>query len=456
VDKQWFNDEMNKIIVPQPDVSSAVKAGIARAQKEKPVAKGRFLRRKAPLIAAALFIGFLGSGFVIPQMNHVLAKVPIIGEFFSYFSDSVGKNLAASKLVTEINQKAVSNGVGVTVDSMYYDAGKVGVIFNVDNDDVVKENSKEFFIDFKLGDGSSKWHNSASMTGLITPKGNIGNIIIDYPEKELPANTTLPLTITSINSTKGTWKFDIPINQLDSRKVNLQQSVSSDDNQHEFKLETITIGKESAAIDYKAIHSLAGENDVMRIDKVTDEHGKEILLLASGIEFGRNKMGNSIESEGRSIIEKIPDQAKFLMIYPFLGETEPAVIHPLDDKSPFEMHSTRSNAKLTVNHIQHNKSQLIVQYTLDNTDSANREIVGEGMNLIDSSLIGKDIVPIGHIIKGSTVKVLNSDKLQFQATFKLDGEYGAPNFSLEGYSLEVPLAFLLPEKKLPPIKINLN
>jgi hypothetical protein len=81
---------------------------------------------------------------------------------------------------------------------------------------------------------------------------------------------------------------------------------------------------------------------------------------------------------------------------------------------------------------------------------------GENLSLVDSAYIGKEVVPIGHIIKGNTVTVLDEKQLKFQSTFKLDGKYGLKNFSMENYSLGIDFPILYPEKDLPPIKVPLD
>ncbi|MCP1125917.1 hypothetical protein NKR74_21850 [Bacillus sp. 3103sda1] len=70
----------------------------------------------------------------------------------------------------------------------------------------------------------------------------------------------------------------------------------------------------------------------------------------------------------------------------------------------------------------------------------------------DSAYIDKEF----HVIKGSTVKVLDKEKMQFQATFQLDGEYGVKNFSLKDYVLEVEMSPFHPDKTLPPVQIKLK
>ncbi|MBY0596809.1 DUF4179 domain-containing protein [Bacillus bingmayongensis] len=464
MDKQWFNDEINKVDVPKQELNLAIQKGIARAKTEKPVKKIYKRRKIALLTAASICIGVLGSGFVFPQMSRVLAEVPIIGKIYSHFHDTIGQNLSASKLVTELNQQAVSNGISVIMNSVYYDGGRIGVTFKVDNPDqvVIRNNSgRDFYYDFKLVDGSPKWMRAASWDGRVTKDGWFGNIHIDYPEKELPQNTTLPITITSIGETKGVWKFDIPVQQLENKIIHPQQSISSEDKEHTFNFEKITVGKESLAIDYKAIYPLIGENDLARIEKVTDDKGNEIDFKTSGIEFGREKVRNQIESDERSIFGKIPEGSEFITLHPNVRLSEKPSIQDLNKKTPFEIQSTRSDLKVLVNKIQHKKQRLIVQYTLQNVDTKHKSMdelinYGEVMNLKDSSYLDKEFAPIGHVVKGSDVKVLNKEKLQFQATFQLDGEYGVKNFSLKKYVLEVEMSPYHPEKPLPPVKIQLK
>ncbi len=451
MNKEKFIHSIDNIDIPVEKLVARERMAMFEAKKK--IRKGT---KSSILIACGICLTLIGSGFVVPQMNHVLAKMPIIGELFSYFKDSVGENLAASQLVQEINQRAVSNGVGVTVNGVYYDGGRISVTFKVDH---FRPKSKEFWYDVKIADGSDKWERGAQYDGRVTSEGFVGQILIDYPNKNLPQHLTLPLTFTSMNDIKGKWRFDIPIQQLDNKKVSIRQLVQSNDKAQKVNFETMTIGKGSAVIDYTAIHSLIGKSDLARIEKVTDDKGKEIDVLSSGIEFGRKKVDNWMESEERSIIAKIPDNTKFLMIFPYVREYEHDATHSLSEPA-FKMHSTRNDVTLTVEQMEQSKNELTIQYTLDHVDTnlslGEIKNFGENLNLIDSSQIGKDRPSIGHIVKGSTVKVLDKDKLQFQATFKLGGEYGIDDFSLENYSLEAPFSILLPEKTLPPIKVNLK
>ncbi|PFZ97261.1 DUF4179 domain-containing protein [Bacillus wiedmannii] len=465
MDKQWFNDEVNKIDVPKEDVSIAIKNGIARVQKEKTTKKIQKRRTITLITAASICIGILGSGFVVPQMNSVLADVPIIGKMYSYFyTDTIGQRLSASALVTELNEEAVSNGISVAMKSVYYDAGKIGVMFKVNNPDAGAKRGvfhKHFTYDFKLADGSREWQIAASRGGRVTDEGWLGTIQINYPDKELPPKTTLPITITSIGETRGLWKFDIPVEQLQNKVIHPGKSISSEDKEHTFNFEKITVGKESVAIDYKVLYPLAGENDLARIEKVVDDKGKELDFQASGIEFGREKVGNQVESDERSIFGGIPGDAEFFTIYPVVRVAEKSSIQMLNRETPFDIKSTRSNVILTVDQLEQKNKKLIMKYTLHNVNTKKISLeelrnFGENMHLIHSSYANKEDVPKGYMIKGSTVKVLDPKKLQFQGTFELGGEYGVDNFSLDNYALKIQLSMFIANKELSPVQINLK
>jgi hypothetical protein len=343
---------------------------------------------------------------------------------------------------------------------VYYDGSRISVTFKVDH---INSKSKELGFDFKIGDGSIKWMGRTQTAGLVTPEGDvIGQILVnDYPEKDLPHHMTLPLTLTSVGQIKGTWNFNIPISQLPNKKINVGQVITSSDKENLINLETITVGKELTVLDYKAIYPLVGKYDLTRFEKVTDDKGKEIRLIISGFEFGRKEVGSTIESEERSLFEKIPDDAKFIMVYPYLRQTEPTIFHPLSGNTAFEVQSARYGITFKVEKIEQKNQQLIVQYTLDHLDAKHKSIeeiekFGEILSLVDTAYIGKDVVPMGHILKGNTFTVLDENQLKFKSTFKLNGEYGLKNFSMENYSLGIDFPILYSEKDLPPIKVPLD
>ncbi|GIN84352.1 hypothetical protein J6TS2_07380 [Heyndrickxia sporothermodurans] len=310
---------------------------------------------------------------------------------------------------------------------------------------------------------------AASSDLKVTPDSLIAQLLIDYPEKTLPKKFILPLSITSINDIKGKWDFNIPIRQLPNKKINVTQSITSKDKKVTLQFESITFGKESSVFDYKAIHSIDGKNDLMRLSKIIDDKGQEIPLLMSGMEFNKKQVGNKIESEERSIYGKIPADAKYITFYPYVRRADTNSIKPLNTPTPFTLKSKRSNTQVTVKNIQYKKKEqrLVVQFKVDHAsnkksvDELARNFIGL-IGLVDSSMSDREYYPLGHILKDNDVEILDEKNLLFESTFKLDGEqFGTfntalENFSLEGYSFEIPFSTSLPEKPLPPIKVKLK
>lgn len=462
---------MSKIEVPKHDVNAAIKHGILKAQKEKPSSKIK-KRIKIPIIAAALAVSCLGLGFVFPKMKTVLADVPIIGSLYSQY-DTVGKNLEKKNLVTKVNQRVVNNGIGMTVQNVYFDGARMSIIIKVDDP---KLDLKNFVFKDKIADGSDKWFSEGGAE--MTPQGIVFDLQFNYPEKELPKNMLLPLTITSGDipeKTKksmphlieGQWDFKIPIPKLPSKKIDVAKSVISKDQEHKFQMESITLGNETAALDYKAIHSLIGKDDLTRIDRITDDKGQEVHLLSSGTEFGKKQVGNKIVSEERSNFSKIPEDTKYITIYPYVRETDILGIHSLNAPTPFAMKGKRSGLKLLVNDIQYKKkdNELVVLFRIVGASKGytaeDLQNFIENICLEDSSMAGKTNIPVGHLLKGNHAEIINAKKFEYRSTFQLDGEngytdYGLTNFTLKGYSLAVPFTQALPEKKLPPLKVDLK
>lgn len=239
----------------------------------------------------------------------------------------------------------------MTVQNVYFDRARMSIIIKVDDPKLV---IKDFIFKQKIADGSDKWQVSYQGGAEMTSQGIVFDIQIDYPDKELPKDMILPLTITSgdipekakkfiPHLIEGQWDFKIPIPKLPSKKIDVAKSVISKDKEHEFQLESITLGNETSALDYQAIHSLIGRDNLTRVVRITDDKGNEIPFLTSGAEFGKKQIGDKIVSEERSNFSKIPEDTKFITIYPYVRETDILGIHSINSPTPFVMKGKRSD-----------------------------------------------------------------------------------------------------------------
>ncbi|MET3730030.1 hypothetical protein ABID52_003647 [Fictibacillus halophilus] len=312
VDKKDQNDPS------RTELLSAIQKGVNEGKRIK-----RKERVKARLKVSAWMSGtaasvVLVSGFVFSPINTVLADVPLIGKLYEELDISIGKELAASNLVTEINQKATSNGVDVTVTSAYYDGNVIGVTIKAEGKDLSvgamdKKHSPE--TGYTIG-GADK----DQLVGLRGPlqklkEGSyVAALEFELKEKELPKNYTLPLQFTLIANKKGIWNFSIPVKQLPVETIKLNESSSTKNGLHKINLNKLSIAKASSTL-YYTFDTIKGDlnQDVHLI--VFDEHGKRVPLRSNGVE-------NSIEhSEGvkqyRELqLGKIADDVNYLMVYP--------------------------------------------------------------------------------------------------------------------------------------------
>lgn len=463
MDKKWFENEVNQIDVPTQDINQSISEGIMRANKEKTVKPKRGTLKRTVFISGTAAMLLLGSGFVSPAMQRVLADVPLFGKAYQQFHDYIGQNLMASQLVTELHQKASSNNIDVTATSVYFDGGIITMTFKVNSDTRKDLNDGAEMVHFTLFNGERKWMIASESDIKKTKDGYVGFIQIGYPDKNIPDQLTLPVTITSINDIRGQWKFDIPVVKLPYKTLHIRQKEKQAADGPIVEPKTVILGKESTVIDYDVITSLEHPNDRASIIKVTDDKGNEVPYLMSGITLtDRKKIGDRIHRESRMILGKVKDDAKYVKIEASSDKSDSEKTLPLK-KAPASVSADLHSFNIAFDQVKQNGNKLVVDYHLKNVIRSKIDVDSmqnflETISLIDSAYKSFDEAPVGHSVKGNFTKVLNSSKLQFQSVFTIDDEFGAEKFSLEQYSLDVDFGYLSTfySTSLKPIKVQLS
>ncbi|XBM34355.1 DUF4179 domain-containing protein [Bacillus licheniformis] len=305
MDKQRFKNEVNKIDVPTKEIRESIDKGIKRAKREKTFRPKRAVKRTV-FVSSAAAVLLLGSGFVSPAMQSVLADVPLIGKAYQQFHDYVGQNLVAGQLVTELNEKASSNNIDVTATSVYFDGGIIGMTFKVKSDTRKDLDDGARMIHFTLFNGERKWAIASQGDLKKTEDGYTGYIQVGYPDKHIPDKLTLPVTITNINGIRGKWKFDIPVDKLPYKTLHITKNNTQSADGHKLAVKTVILGKESTVIDYEVSNSEEHPNDRTSVIKVTDDKGNEIPYLSGGQwTTDSTKNGNKVRHEERLILGKV-------------------------------------------------------------------------------------------------------------------------------------------------------
>jgi hypothetical protein len=468
MDKQWFNDEMNKLEVPTADLHNAIKSGMARAKQEKPVKSWKKQRRwKVVGIAAAVSVVILGSGFFSSYMNSVLAKIPVIGNMYLTFHDSTGEKLLNRDLVKNLDMKVVSAGIEVTATSAYYDAGKIAVTFEVDRSKLAKlhEDIQKFPFYFEsMTEGKNLKLDASFDCEYTEDKGLM--IIEFYPsEEKLPDNYTLPITLTNVGGTESEWKFDIPVEQLPYTPVDLKgQTYTDKDGEYSITFDQLVTGEETSFIDYTIRTKY--EVDGIRIDQLWDNNnGKEIKMEGGAVIKKLQKVGDMYEKRVRSGLAKVPGNTANLHAYIEHTVNEEAVHIPLTTKLPFEFSSKRKEGTTIITDIKHKDGKLFVDYEHKMSEEAKKSFIinqierpGSPFGLYETAhLTGEKVYnpeKIGQIEPGTFLKWVEKtetrslDKLQFRAVLNLEGQLDVDgtqlfpaikNFDKNTYSLKAYL-----------------
>lgn len=328
--KEWFDRKHEEL--PRDEIMNAIQDGMNAGRKIKRRNKVKSGMKLSAWVTGTAASVVLASGFVFSPVNTVLADVPLIGKLYEQLNLEIGKELAGSHLVTELNEKATSNGVDVTVTSAFYDGNVIGVTIKAEGDGLSldamdKEHSPEAGYTFS---GSDQEQLPGTRTGLEKVKDGsyVAAMEFELRGEELPKNYTLPLTFNLIANKKGTWKFDIPVIQLPVEEIKLDATASSDDGAHKIELTSLTIGKATATLKYTSKHIEDGINESVNM-KVLDDKGRRVSIRGDG-EIEVNESQDLIIKQGETTMGKIDDDVKYLMVYPeVVSKNERINIEPI-------------------------------------------------------------------------------------------------------------------------------
>lgn len=468
--KNWFNEHWDSIEVPEEDLNRVISNGMKAGKKET----RKKSRWKTPaLVSSAVATTILVSGLVFSPVTNVLAKVPLLNIVYNEISSPIGRELFHNQFITELNEKASSNDVDVTITSAYYDNMLLGITFEVTSnelsiEDMNDKNSPEFGYSYYLFDGDEQNQWAGSMSELKeTDEGFVGAMEFYQPDQSIEKDFTLPITFTSILGKEGEWKFDIPIKESIEEKIKIKEDATITNGEFSFHLNSVTKGKATTILDYTTTRPTDGENDHFEID-VVDDQGNELSKQNIGNRLSTKQTNDSIEVTERSLFgSKLAEDNDYIVIHPRVSRDEFDTIKSIQD-TPFEIKSKRFGYKIVVNNVQLNNHQLILDYDLENIDPENfkKDIIlnfADKITLIRSEDVIKEsdgqaqyeALQRDSLIYGNNGKIIDPSSLHLRSTIDLKD---TPNFDTNDYSLMVPFGIfgMNDPIELEPIKIDIS
>ncbi|MGX1194492.1 DUF4179 domain-containing protein [Metabacillus sp. SLBN-84] len=444
MNKNWFDSQIDQIAVPEDDIMAAVSRGIHAGKQQK---KKKMFASAGVLSGSAAAI-ILGTGFFFAPVNGVLASVPLIGSLYEPFSSfTIGKELASAGLVNELNEKAESGGISVTLTSAYYEGNVVGITFKAEGENLPKDwkegpNEPASGYSLSLFDGkeSSQWAGSHSL--VETEEGYTGAAEYYLGEKKLPSDFTLPVTFTSIAGKKGDWRFDIPLKRIEPEVLAVNRVSKS--GSESVTIQSVAKGKATTVIEYKTV--LSNEYDHLSF-KIEDAGGKELFPVSSEVIRSEKKDGMTVTDWRVLYTDDLLKNTDVLTVLPVIERDEPPASAKLSPSLVVE--SSRFGYQLRVEQMKKDGDQLIVDYHLANA-SGEKFKKDVFYNFAEGVSIGNTET----LINGKISKAADQKELRFQSVYEIPSET-----DLNDLTLSVPFGVLSmnrPSEKMEPIKVELQ
>ncbi|MDI2588541.1 DUF4179 domain-containing protein [Psychrobacillus sp. NEAU-3TGS] len=454
MEKKSFREVYEKIEVPKDGVLNAIRAGKERAGHNEP--KNTKSPNKVVWFSVAAATIFISSSFISPSISHVMAEVPLLGNVYTAFNDAVGRDLQSQDLITELNQTSNYKGVDVFITNAYYDGAVVGVTFTVKGNVRTEEDgSVQGF--YEIFDGKGGISDSKELVYMEpSVNGYIGHIQLSYPKTELPSETSFPLEFKRIGGKEGSWRFDVPINQIPYETVNVDKGTNDENAEVNVHFDSIIQGKASTAINYTATFPIEGKHDQVRLETY-DDQGKEIAISIDGIDLETVKENNRIIVKGRSIIpQSVKGETSYIEVLPKVALSEPYHYIKLDEATPVEVNAERQDLAVGIENIIKTDKSVTFDFQINNGNYINQvfsffsNFAHNDITLVKES--EKDIYekPIKH-----SVEVINKDKLRFTSKFDISE---IDDFNLNDYVIRVNMGSLSANipVELEKIKIDIN
>lgn len=471
MNKEHFNKEIDEIEVPQREIFAAIDKGLEKGRKEK-IPKRKSKGRLFSTVAAIVVASFLAAGFIFAPISHALSSIPLLGSIYEKVGMQIGYELLESDLITQLNQKASSNGVDITITSAYYDGNIIGVTFNAKGDKVsmdrVGDRGPETGYNFHLFDGDEQNQWSETMTEFAeTEDGYIASIEFYNPDANPSKNYTLPLTFTYITGVKGVWKFDVPVEQIPSETVYSEAKTELADQGYSLQMESVVKGQATTILNYQTTLPLVGKDDEI-ILTVFDNEGNRLSKYGPNI-LTTEVNGASVVKETQELFRsRINEDATYLMVQPEIVKSDKDIVNTIDQSTPFIVESSRFDYAIKVNSVQQEGEQLILDYHIQNVDtnSIRKDLIQNFADFIE--IINTDNVQrdeddeldmgnmLEHMIRSDQAKLLEDDSLHYQSVFNIKNPKA---FDYSDYSIVVPFGTLSANDKrieMEPIKIELE
>lgn len=431
------------IEVPQDSLKQAIKVGKYRAQQKKRKSQPRI--KSVVILSSVAAIILLFTSFLSPTFSQAMAQIPLIGNVYATFNDSVGRSLQSQGLVTELHETSTQHGMGIEMNEVYYDGTIVGAVFSVTGIDSKEEQIQALY---EIFDGDENISESQELVHMKKDgERYIGHIQFPYPKKELPKETTFPLAFLSVGEQEGNWKFDVPIKQLPYETVKVNKSVTDEKLDMKLHIDSVIKGKASTTIEYTATFPKDEQHDFVELN-ASDYSGKPIEIsidhsIQRGVADGRFIV------KGRSIIlERLNEDD--LILQPFVRLSTPDQFISLKHKLPFKIASKRQAFSVEIDKLEVHKGKVTFDYQINQGETFGRDFTFyKDFAKNDITIVEKERKDIYEAPMKHKTEVIDQEALHFRSTYEIKGDEDDYIIRVNLGSLSANIPLQLDEMKIP-------
>lgn len=379
------------------------------------------------------------SGMYVTPVNHVMAQIPIIGNFFAKFDDDLGTIVETNGKTQNLNQTRTSNGMKMTLKTVYVQGKTVAITGTISG----VNGAWDDWFDFYIGRGGVKFSQSSADLRKIstghyrfwldgTIKGKISKSTIKFP-----------IVFTRFKGHAGRWAFNL---RLAPSKVSTQKLTGN-----------ITLANGDVKLKLLGIDEYSGGTGLLKVQE-TQRVSKDDFQLFKIFVNGSHKdymLANQdpmvLSKKGKQRIvgyrvKELPKRITKITVEPTLSTWE------VSARTALSSLPTTIKAKRTTEVFRFKKptlrnGKLTLRYYLTGSGlSSDRELMWDKGNQLNgalaimaktyhddgnASVYGKDYLYEGR------QKLINGKTNEFEATYNLTKKSGLKNLNLNQLQLQI-------------------
>ncbi|WP_412989945.1 DUF4179 domain-containing protein [Pediococcus siamensis] len=398
------------------------------------------------IAVAAAFCLLILSGMYITPVNHVMAQVPYVGQFFAQFDDDLGSIVEANGKSQQLNVSRNSSGMKVVLKSAYVQGREVAITGTVrglehPRDDWFSCYVKKTGVKFSQNIGDirkvSKGYYRFYLNGEL--KGNVS-------QKTIP----FPIIFTSFKGNFGRWAFNLRLapSKVTTQKLNGNLTLANGD----IKLKALGLDEYEGGTGLLRIEETQRyQDDSFDLSGIWVNNGQTDYLLYGDPVYLKKKGKKQIIGYK---VKKMPKQIKQLTIQSSLevAETSPRISL---NRIPVTITAKRSHSVYQFSKVTLSKGKLTVRYKLTGIDGSSRSYLHDHDMVSDFVIMAKTYHDNGgdstfgkYYLDHAHYRLVNTKKHEYEATFDLNKKAGLKNLRLTQLQLQIDFASLHAAREL--------